>query len=309
MKKKILGVILAMVMLMGMTINVNAAFGRSYTAPKGTPTIDGEIDELWKTAEWTAVDKVHDATRETDSVMYIKLLWDDAHLYFLANVYDSTENARNDLVEVYIDQNDANTRFYEADDFHTRFYVRKNGAVNTGTANDGANGQVNAPSFSKSLGDNKFIVEGQLDWKGGTPSVGDKMGLEFMYNDGNMFQAFTEAYRWNADTRNGDEPPFASTEFFGELVLAAEGTPDEKNNTLPAEAGEQEDNQVVVNKKDDAAKDETEDNKSNANNDKKAEGNNALWIAIAAAAVIIVVVIIVIIVASKKKQTKSESKQ
>lgn len=292
--------------MMSTAINANAVFNRSYTAPKGTPTIDGEIDEVWKTAEWTVVNKIWDTVQDTDSVLYMKLLWDEAHLYFLANVYDSSENARNDLVEVYIDQNDADTTYYEDDDFHTRFYVRKNGAVNTGTANDGKNGQVNAPSFAKSLGDNKFIVEGQLDWKGGTPSVGDKMGLEFMYNDGTMFQAFTEAFRWNADTANGDDPPYDSTKHFGALTLADVGTPDEKNNTLPAEAGEKaEGNKVVVNKKDDATDKDTTDDKAD-NDDAKAPKNTEIVPFIMLGVAVLLVLVVVIIVVSKQKRVKKE---
>ncbi len=75
-------------------MNTNAVFNRSYTAPKGTPVIDAAVDDVWSTAAWTAVDKPWDGTKDTDSVLHVKLLWDENHLYFLAHVYDSEHNRR-----------------------------------------------------------------------------------------------------------------------------------------------------------------------------------------------------------------------
>ena len=47
------------------------------------------------------------------------------------------------------------------------------------------------------------------------------MGLEFMYNEGDSTNDFTEAYRWNVDTANGDGAPYADTSAFGTLTLGA----------------------------------------------------------------------------------------
>lgn len=302
MKKKGISLILAMAMLLGMTMNVGAAFDRSYTAPKGTPVIDGEIDDIWNTAEWTAVDKLYDTTRDTDSVCYVKLLWDESHLYFLANIYDTTENERNDLMEIYIDQDKKAAGEFEEDDFHTRFFVRKSGAKQ----DSGKNCQNDAPSIAKSLGDNKFLVEGQLEWKGGNTSVGDKIGLEFMYNDGTMFQSFMEAYRWNVDTANGDEWPFESTKHFGTLILAEAGTANEENSVLPAEADTDATGtgNVTVNRGDSVAKEdeqniEKSDETVDEKNDEQNKGNAGMIIGIAAA--IVVIAAIVILVIRKKK--------
>ena len=303
MKKKWISLILATAMLLGMTMNVGAAFNRSYTAPKGTPVIDGEIDDVWNTAEWTAVDKTYDTTRDTDSVCYVKLLWDESHLYFLANIYDTTENERNDLMEIYIDQDKKAAGEYEEDDFHTRFFVRKSGAKQ----DSGKNCQNDAPSIAKSLGDNKFLVEGQLEWKGGKASVGDEIGLEFMYNDGTMFQAFMEAYRWNADTANGDEWPFESTKYFGTLILAEAGTASAENSTLPAEADVEDtgkgnvtvnrgDNTTEEDKQDVEKTDETTDEK----NEEQKKGNEGIVIGIVAAAVVVIAAIVICVVRKKK---------
>lgn len=230
--KKIIAGILFLTLLMGATMNVGAAFDRSYTAPKGTPIIDGEIDEVWSTAEWTAVDKPFDGTADTDSVIYAKLLWDDSKLYFLAYIYDSEENKRNDIFEVYIDQNNNKATGYSEDDCQTRFYVA--GGVVEGEADvAGQNSQQDAQNAAKALGDNLYVVEGALDWPAGTPAIGQEMGLEFMYNDGSLYEAFVEAYRWNVDTTSDDEPPYAGTSAFGTLVLADAGTPSESGSKLP----------------------------------------------------------------------------
>lgn len=299
MKKKWITLILTMAMLLGMTMNVGAAFNRSYTAPKGTPVIDGEIDEVWNTAEWTAVDKTYDTTRDTDSVCYVKVLWDESHLYFLANIYDTTENERNDLMEIYIDQDKKAAGEYEDDDFHTRFHVRKSGVKQ----DSGKNCQNEAPSIAKNLGDNKFLVEGQLEWKGGNAATGDKMGLEFMYNDGTMFQAFTEAYRWNADTANGDEWPFESTKHFGTLILAEAGTANTENSILPAESDTKETDKgnVTVNRGDNTAEenDEKADDKNNEKNKEQKKVN--VWMIIGIVAVVVVIATIVIFVVRKRK--------
>ena len=121
--KTIVACFLSLSMLLGMAMNAGATFNRSYTAPKGTPVLDGEIDDVWSTAEWTDVDKIWDTQRDTDSAMRIKLLWDDSHLYFLSVVYDTQENRRNDIVEVYLDQNNDKSVEYGPDDYQTRFYV------------------------------------------------------------------------------------------------------------------------------------------------------------------------------------------
>ncbi|NLE12179.1 MAG: hypothetical protein GX628_00725 [Clostridiales bacterium] len=214
--KKILAIALALLMLTVMSVEVAAAFNRSYTAPMATVKVDGEIDPIWEKAEWTNVDKPHDGTADTNSTMKIKLLWDPDFLYFLAEVYDEDLNADNDIVEVYIDQNQDKAGDYGADDYQTRFKIGGGGVVK----DSGKNCQNDAKHVAKSLGGNKYLVEGALKWLGGAPKEGSKHGLEFMYNEGSKTADFVQAYRWNVDTANGDPAPYASTAAFGTLTLA-----------------------------------------------------------------------------------------
>lgn len=228
--KKVLISSLAILMFLGATMNAKATFNRSYTAPKGTPVIDGIADSVWETAEWTAVDKPWDGKTGTTATLHMKVLWDNNHLYFLAKVYDPRVKDTHDIVEIYLDQNNDKSMVYGSDDTHTRFYV-SGGVVTMPIEERGKNAQLNAQSASRVIGEYQHIIEGALSWPSGTPKVGDRMGLEFMYQDGFPCQEFfVEAFRWNADTANGEQPPYEGTSAFGTLILADAKTT-QNNNT------------------------------------------------------------------------------
>lgn len=214
--KKLASLALAAVLTAALSIPATASFDRSYTAPKGTPVIDGTVDQIWDSAEWTNVDKPFDGTADTDSTLKVKLLWDEEHLYFLAEVFDKDINADNDIVEIYWDQNNDNDTSYGDDDMQSRFRVADGKVVQ----DSGPNCQNDAKCVSVSLDGNKYLLEGALTW---TQDVkeGMKMGLEFMYNEGDSSSDFVEAYRWNVDTANGDGAPYADTSAFGTLTLGA----------------------------------------------------------------------------------------
>ncbi len=285
-----------LVATLGTGMKAEAAFGRSYTAPKGTPVLDGEVDDVWNTAKWTNVDKVHDDARDGVSTCRVKVLWDETGLHFLAEVYDLTLNKRNDLVEVYLDQKGDKTRDFGEDDTHTRFYVRQEGVVTSSAS--GMNAQLEALSAVKDLGDNTYRVEGTLSWMTGVPKVGDKMGLEFMLHDGSEFKTKEEAYRWNCDSASGDEPAFSSTVSWGELILADAGTALDPETYVEGETKQEnkaeEDNAPVV-----PTPDTTDNDKTVDNTDAKDPGMG-LWIGIGAA--VVVVIVVVIVLATRKKK-------
>ncbi len=216
--KKLLSLLIALVLVSVMipAMTASATYDMTYTAPKGTPTVDGEIDELWSKAEWTLVDKPHDGTNSSDSQVRIKMMWDEDHIYFLAEVYDTSLNNAEDMVEIYLDLNNDKASTYGNDDSHTRFKVAG------GVDSQGKNAQTNALTAAKDLGNNTYIVEGALSWGDKVPAAGDAIGLEFMYNDGNSLSAFIEAYRWNANTSAGDPAPYQSTAAFGVMYLEGE---------------------------------------------------------------------------------------
>ncbi len=215
--KKTLALLLATLMTGAMALSAGAAFDRTYTAPYGTPDMDGEVDAVWEYAEWTAVDKPYDGSTDTDSTLQIKMLWDEYHLYFLAEVYDTDINVENDIVEVYIDELMDRASSYGDDDSQTRFKVADGKLPD----NAGTNHQSDVECVVNALGGDKYLLEGCIMWMAAKPVEGLQIGLEFMYNEGNATSDFVEAYRWNVDTANGDTPPYQSTECFGTLTLGA----------------------------------------------------------------------------------------
>ena len=212
-----LALVLLFTLALGCFSGVSAAYDRSYVAPFASAVVDGEAEEAWNTAEWTDIDKPHDGADSSDSVVRIKLMWDDEKLYFLAEISDSDLNEENDIVEIYLDQLNDKKSYYNADDSQTRFKV--SGEVVTGEQS-GTNAQTDAEFKVKDLGDGKYVMEGALVWTEVTPAEGTKVGLEFMYNDGNSESDFVEAYRWNVNTASGDPMPFQDTSAFGLLILA-----------------------------------------------------------------------------------------
>ena len=216
--KKTFSLFLALVLTGILTLTAGAAFDRTYTAPMGTPALDGTAEALWDNAEWTAIDKPYDGSADTNSTIKIKLLWDETNLYFLAEVYDTDINATEDLVEIYLDETMDRAEAYGEDDSQTRFQV-SDGALNA--ANAGTQAKSDVDCTVTALGGDTYLMEGRLAWIAADAVEGTQIGLEFMYNEGDAANAFTEAYRWNVDTANGDPAPWQNTAAFGTLILGA----------------------------------------------------------------------------------------
>ena len=215
MKKAIL-VLLVLMMSLCLMPSVSAGYGRSYVAPQGTPHVDGLVDDLWAKAPWTNIDKPYDQVDNSNSVVRIKLMWDDEYLYFLAEIYDSDLHIDEDIVEIYLDQRHNKSASFLEDDSQTRFRV--SGTIVTGV-HSGPNAQVDCP-FAVEAGEEEdtYIMEGQFYWTDIIPEVGQTMGIEFMYNDATAKDGFVEAYRWNVKQPE-DPAPFQSTEGFGTLIF------------------------------------------------------------------------------------------
>lgn len=215
--KKLFSVMMALVLIVSVfTMFSYADRGLSYTAPKGTPVVDGKVDDIWASAEWTNVDAVYDGTDRAavPETLKIKLLWDDSYLYFLAEVTDADLNYDNDLVEIYFDEGNEKAEAFDANDSQTRF--RWDGKV---FQDSGTNCQNNAPGAGVQTATG-WITEGAIKLSG-TPAEGQKCGLEFMFNIGGAAADFVTALRWNVDTAGGDPAPFTNTTKWGTLILGA----------------------------------------------------------------------------------------
>ena len=272
--RKVLTAALALVLLTGtLTMNVSANRGLVYTAPKGTPVIDGEYDDVWATARWTNVHHVWDGKEDSSSRLRIKLLWDDNNLYFYAEVFDEQKNKRNDLIEIYLDQKNDKKVAYGEDDSHTRFYVHQEGCFQGSDTYAGKNHQADAPSINKVIGTNRYAVEGALAFNVVKPAVNNEMGLEFMYNDGSLYEPFIEAYRWNIESDKGEAGAFEETKNWGTLKFGEAGAPLPENTYIDGDKmdlGESKNN-TSGDKNNNASSDKNtnkDDNKTNADANK-----------------------------------------
>jgi endo-1,4-beta-xylanase len=112
-------------------------------AKRGTPTIDGDIDEAWADANEISTDIITAGVEPAKAT--VKTMWDEDYLYVLAEVNDTdlcdaSENPwEQDSVELFVDENNGRTAEYEDDD--AQYRVNYN----------------NVPSFSANCVEDKFV--------------------------------------------------------------------------------------------------------------------------------------------------------
>lgn len=89
--KKILTLVLASAMFASMAVvaNANPSNSHSITAAYGTPVVDGQMDEIWNTAQMQTQDSFRSGT-ETDAKAQIRVMYDDTYVYVLEYVPDNT---------------------------------------------------------------------------------------------------------------------------------------------------------------------------------------------------------------------------
>jgi len=188
----------------------------SYTAPKGTPAIDGTAEALWDNAEWTSVDLPHGEDKDAHGhALRVKLLWDEEALYLLGEMTCPTMDDHDDYVEFYIEEDNGKNGF-QGGDMQVGF--SRDGVVDNYGANN-RSGDCEAVSTTNAGG---YLCEAKILWKDASKAVeGGKMGLEFMLLEQDSAMTFLQALRWNVDTAAGDPAPWQGTAAFGELVLGA----------------------------------------------------------------------------------------
>lgn len=257
--RKILAIALAAVMLTTVgAVFASADYGLIYTALKGTPVIDGTIDDIWNdpNLEWTSVEHPHSTeTKWDDGTLRVKVLWDEENLYFLAEATAAAEqDVYNNLFEIYVsEENTKVSAAYSAGDSQTCVRLVDGTFV---TASDYTGGEGPGSNTKAAVSEAKVWKDGDTYYaEVRTPfatidgTAGDVLGLEFMYNVLGENRAFVNALRWNVDTvgttndtGDPDPAPWQGTEAWGDLVLSAteatapavdESTGDESTGATP----------------------------------------------------------------------------
>lgn len=187
---------------------------RHGTATFGTPVIDGEVDPIWHQTPALPLDRYQTAWHGASGTA--RVLWDHEHLYVLVQVTDeqldrsASSPWEQDSIEVFIDENNAKTTSYEADDGQYRVNY-----VNEPTFNPAGIGAGFASSAR--VEGTAYTVEVQIPFRTIRPEEGTTIGFDVQINDARDGVRQSIA-TWNDLTGNGWQDPSV----FGHLTLVTE---------------------------------------------------------------------------------------
>lgn len=189
---------------------------KATTAAKGTPVIDGVIDDIWSTTPSNQALYLSDSTKGYP-LAKVRLLWDEHQLYVLAEVEDHNLNAtggnlwEHDSMEFFVDENDAKTATYEADDSHYRVNYQN-------LRSAGKNATADSFTSAAKVVDGGYIIEAALPLRTITPTVGTVIGFDFGASDDSNYDGIRDnATMWSNRKLNSN----ASTSLFGNVTFIA----------------------------------------------------------------------------------------
>lgn len=187
------------------------ANARTSTAKYATPKIDGKIDAVWKNAATIPVNQYQMAWQGASGTA--KVLWDSKNLYVLIQVSDSQLDKKSanaweqDSVEVFLDENNGKTSFYQEDDGQYRVNFKNEKTFNPSSISKGFVSSVKVSGTS-------YTVEMKIPFKTIKASNNKKLGFDVQINDGKN-GARQSVATWNDTTGNG----YQDTSVYGVLTL------------------------------------------------------------------------------------------
>ncbi|MGO4546738.1 endo-1,4-beta-xylanase [Paenibacillus sp. 2TAB23] len=190
------------------------ADAKQSTAQFATPTIDGSIDSVWSEATEIPVNRYQMAWQGATGVA--KTLWDNQNLYVLIQVNDAQLDKSNtaayeqDSIEIFLDENNAKTSFYQDDDGQYRVNFDNETSFNPSSIAEGFESATKVSGTS-------YTVEVKIPFKKVTPSSDKKLGFDVQINDAKD-GARQSVAAWNDTTGNG----YMDTSVYGVLTLAGQ---------------------------------------------------------------------------------------
>jgi endo-1,4-beta-xylanase len=181
------------------------------TALFGIPVIDGSVDDVWGSATELPINRYQMAWQGANGVS--KVLWDNEYLYVLIQVSDSQLDKSSlnpweqDSIEVFVDENNAKTSFYEDGDGQYRVNFDNETSFNPVSIADAFESKTHVSG-------NGYTVELKIPFKTINPINNSKIGFDLQINDGKD-GARQSAATWNDMTGLG----YQDTSVFGELTL------------------------------------------------------------------------------------------
>jgi len=188
----------------------NAKQSSAYYASKA-PVIDGTVDEIWNTTPRISVNQYLMAWQGATGT--VRALWDEKNLYILFEVQDteldksSANPWEQDSVEIFIDENNNKTSFYQDDDGQYRVNFDNETSFNPEGIAEGFESATSVSSTG-------YTVEMKIPFKAITPSNGTRIGFDAQVNDGEN-GARQSIATWNDSTGNA----YQDTSVFGILTL------------------------------------------------------------------------------------------
>lgn len=188
-------------------------------AVKGTPEIDGKLDDAWKSAPRVSVSKASPGLLMIDeekmATAKVRLMWDEEHVYALWQVKDGELSAAGsdpwtqDSVELFLDENMGRTLSYESDD--AQYRVNFEGLI-SGQGSGYEESRLNAVAKKSKTG---YVVEMAVRVHDTKLTDGMKLGVEFQVNDDPGTGDRGAVVKWN----HTDDDSWDDTSNFGTLVL------------------------------------------------------------------------------------------
>ncbi|MCK0470483.1 endo-1,4-beta-xylanase [Halalkalibacter sp. APA_J-10(15)] len=193
----------------------------------GTPEINAEFDDIWENANELSTDVWVEGSEGSTAV--VRTLWDEENLYVYADVTDSylsKESANvweQDSIEVFVDQNNAKTEYYQADD--GQFRVNYENEQSYG-------GYANADTFETAtrLTEDGYVVEAAISLTDIDPAEGTIIGFDIQVNNDENGDGSRDSIAiWNDPTGQS----YQNTSRFG--VLRFSNLTEEDPPTLPTD--------------------------------------------------------------------------
>ena len=184
----------------------------------GSPVVDAMEDKVWKQAKEIVTERFVLGT--DGATARVKLLWDATHLYVYATVTDpvlrkeSPNVWEQDSVEIFLDQNNAQTPTYQSDDGQYRVNYDNEQSFGGGAS---AAKLVSATRVTA----NGYVVEAAIALDAVTAAPGVYLGFDVQVNDAGSAAPWTRhsVATWNDSTGNA----FQDTSVFGALRLLSAG--------------------------------------------------------------------------------------
>ncbi|WP_124066325.1 endo-1,4-beta-xylanase [Clostridium sp. E02] len=181
------------------------------SAVKGTPVIDGTVDEIWNQAKEESVRIMTMAWQGATGT--VKTLWDEKNIYVLVHVKDKTlntdsENAyEQDSVELFLDENNDKSYYYQKDDGQFRVSCKN-------VVTFGSNGMRDGFKSAIQVTGDGYLVEARIPLTS-TAKKGNVMGFDIQINDSNERGERISVAKFNDDSDNS----WQSTARWGNLLL------------------------------------------------------------------------------------------